>query len=114
MKKVVLLVLIIALFFQTPFYKTMVVPKYTKFEGTVSNLLYSKPQDTRVKRLGPTDPAPGPVVRPAPTPDPDPQSDSSLSSFMPKKSSTTSVKRSFPQSKKSSKKSIVGWNNVKD
>ena len=94
MKKFVLLVLIVALFLQTPFYKTMLVPEYKKFEAVLANLLYSNPQDTRVKRLGPTDPALGPTIRLLQPSQQLPETD--LNSFMPKKTKG-GVSKSEPQ-----------------
>jgi len=81
--KVFFLIVLVFVFLQTPFYTTMVVSQYKKFEAALANLLYSKPEDTRSKRYPATDPSLSPTFIPAPAPV---LPDTDMSTFMPKKS----------------------------
>lgn len=111
MAKVVLLVLIVLLFLQTPFFKMYVVPQYKNSEATLTKMLSGKPEDIKQRRYPATDPShttPSlqPVARPqAPAKD----QLNSVAEFMPKKSSTSGGTRSVAGPK--SKRSIFkGWN----
>ncbi|MCC6759174.1 MAG: hypothetical protein IT395_06085 [Candidatus Omnitrophica bacterium] len=111
MVKYFALAVIVFLFFQTPFYKTSVVPQYTKFEAAVSKMFAVNPANIKEKKYPATDPSHNtpplqPVVRP-PAPANDPLN--SVADFMPKKSATSGGTRtvSGPKTKKSFFK---GWN----